>query len=205
MQIISAVRERFEQEKEKWGMNRKTPVEKAIQWAKNYTPSKTKGGIIPHRRKNVLSLTQETAGYLISTLYTFGEKEFARELMKWEVSLQRPDGAFSAIDGVPYTFDTAQVVRGFLSTLDDLPEMEENLRRACDYIEEQIVNQIKGMRTVIHQDTASGYILFYIPSVCHIHVPTEHQTKVYDATEAVFFQEVFGLGNFIKETEFVGG
>jgi malonyl-CoA O-methyltransferase len=42
------------------------------------------------------------------------------------------------MDEVPYTFDTAQVARGFLAVLDDMPEVESNLRRACDYIVNQI-------------------------------------------------------------------
>jgi malonyl-CoA O-methyltransferase len=52
--------------------------------------------------------------------------------------VQKPDGSLAAPDGVPYTFDTAQVIRGFLAVLDDAPELEPNLRRACDYVAGQI-------------------------------------------------------------------
>jgi malonyl-CoA O-methyltransferase len=75
---------------------------------------------------------------LIPTLYEIGEREMALEMARWEASVQRSDGAFSAPDGVPYTFDTAQAVRGFLAVLDEVPELETNIRRACDFILTQI-------------------------------------------------------------------
>ena len=94
------------------------------------------GGILPHGGERVA--TQEVTGYLIPTLHALGERQLAFELARWEASVQQPDGAFTAVDGVPYTFDTAQVVRGFLAVLDELPEMEGPLRRACDFLERQI-------------------------------------------------------------------
>lgn len=115
-------------------MNEKTSLQKAIQWVKNH---RIPGNGIPPFPKHSVA-TQEVTGYLIPTLYHLGEKELARSLARWEASVQRPDGAFSAIDNVPYTFDTAQVIRGFLAVLDDMPEWENNLRRACDYVESQI-------------------------------------------------------------------
>jgi malonyl-CoA O-methyltransferase len=75
---------------------------------------------------------------LIPTLYQIGEREMALEMARWEASVQRSDGAFSAPDGVPYTFDTAQAVRGFLAVLDEAPELETSIRRACDFILAQI-------------------------------------------------------------------
>jgi GT2 family glycosyltransferase/tetratricopeptide (TPR) repeat protein len=112
-----------------------TPQQKAIQWVKNNRMFN--GGIrATHYNGNVA--TEEVTGYLIPTLYEWGERELAKDLAKWEASVQRPDGAFSGVDGVPYTFDTAQVIRGFLAVLDEMPEVEANLRRACDYVESQI-------------------------------------------------------------------
>jgi len=106
--------------------------EKALDWAKRFYKV---GAQVP---RNVVAPTEETAGYFIPTLYKYGEKAIAIELAKWEASRQRPDGAFSGADGVPYTFDTAQVIRGFLATLDDVPELLQPLERACDYVESQI-------------------------------------------------------------------
>jgi malonyl-CoA O-methyltransferase len=77
-------------------------------------------------------------GYLIPTLWDIGERDMALEMARWEASVQRPDGAFTAPDGTPYTFDTAQAVRGFLSLVDVHPEFEVNIRRACGFILTQI-------------------------------------------------------------------
>ena len=92
--------------------------------------------MVPHHKHAVGS--QEVTGYVIPTLYRTGERAMALEMARWEASVQRPDGAFSAPDGVPYTFDTAQAVRGFLAVLDVMPELEKNIRHACDFICTQI-------------------------------------------------------------------
>jgi malonyl-CoA O-methyltransferase len=110
--------------------NNLSSVDKALQWAR--TIYKLDGGKFT-RRPNVVLPTEETTGYMIATLCKFGEKDLAIELAKWEASRQQPSGAFS-YDGVPYTFDTSQVVRGFLAVVDDVPELEDNLRRACEYV-----------------------------------------------------------------------
>jgi malonyl-CoA O-methyltransferase len=112
------------------------PAEKAIAWVKTHRiPG---AGVPPHHKMNVAG--QEGTGYLIPTLYNWGEKELARDFARWEASVQRPDGSFTAPDGVPYTFDTAQVIRGFLAVLDDMPELEDNLTRACEYVESHIAS-----------------------------------------------------------------
>jgi malonyl-CoA O-methyltransferase len=109
-------------------------VARAVQWVKNnQVPG---GGIAVHHRTR--EATQEVTGYLIPTLMNAGEEELAVKLARWEASVQKPDGSLAAPDGIPYTFDTAQVARGFLSVLDQAPELEGNLRRACDYVASQI-------------------------------------------------------------------
>ncbi len=113
---------------------RPNPLEQAVRWFhSNRIPG---GGIRPFPRNPIA--TQEVTGYSIPTLYNVGEKDLARDLARWETSVQNPDGSFSAIDGVPYTFDTAQVIRGFLAVLEDIPELEPNLRRACNYVDRHI-------------------------------------------------------------------
>jgi hypothetical protein len=109
-------------------------VARAVQWVKNHElPG---GGIAVHHRTR--DVTQEVTGYLIPTLVNVGEDALAVKLARWEASVQQPDGSLAAPDGVPYTFDTAQVARGFLAVLDQAPELEGNLRRACDYVTSQI-------------------------------------------------------------------
>lgn len=110
------------------------PVKKAVAWVKaNRVPG---GGIAVHHKSPVA--TQEVTGYLIPTLISVGERELATELALWEASVQRADGSLAAPDDVPYTFDTAQVIRGFLAVVDRIPALETNLRRACDFVADQI-------------------------------------------------------------------
>lgn len=112
----------------------RTPLDRAIDWFKaNRAPD---GGIVPHNGLAVGS--QEVTGYIIPTLYNVGERDLALDLARWQASVQRPDGGFSAVDGVAYTFDTAQAIRGYLAVLDDLPDLEPNIRRACNFIVGQI-------------------------------------------------------------------
>lgn len=81
----------------------------------------------------------EVTGYLIPTLRDVGESDLAMDLARWEASVQAADGSFAApgVD-VAYTFDSAQVIRGFLAVIDEMPELEGNLRRACDFVASQI-------------------------------------------------------------------
>lgn len=114
--------------------SKRLSFEKAIDWIEAHKAPT--GGIVSTNKGPVAS--HEVTGYLIPTLYDIGEKDLARNLARWEASAQRPDGAFTAADGIPYTFDTAQVIRGFLAVYEDMPELEGNLRRACDYVTRQI-------------------------------------------------------------------
>lgn len=81
--------------------------------------------------------TPEVTGYTIPTLLSLGERDFAHELARWEMTVQHDDGAF-ALHGVPHAFDTAQVVRGFLAVVDEMPEVEGSLRSACDFVSSKI-------------------------------------------------------------------
>lgn len=115
-------------------VDKRTSLQKAVDWIKNNRIPNS-GIAVHHKTKNV---TPEVTGYLITSLYNAGEKEFARDLACWEMTVQKPDGSFMAPDNISYTFDTAQVVRGFLSVLDDMPEVESHIRRACDFVVSQI-------------------------------------------------------------------
>jgi malonyl-CoA O-methyltransferase len=112
-----------------------SPLDRAIGWVKaNRIPG---SGIRPHNKSSVH--TMEVTGYLIPTLRDAGERELARDLARWEASVQAPDGSFTAPgEDVAYTFDTAQVIRGFLAMLEEMPELERNLRQACDYVAGQV-------------------------------------------------------------------
>jgi len=109
-------------------------MQRAIGWVRaNRAPG---GGIRVNDKSDAAS--REVTGYLIDSLFRAGEKPLALELARWEAAGQQKNGSVAAPDGVPYTFDTAQVIRGYLAVLDELPEIEPHLRRACDWVAAQI-------------------------------------------------------------------
>jgi len=111
-----------------------TSFARAIQWVHaHHLPA---GGIVPFLGSD--AATQEVTGYLIPTLRDAGEQSLALDLARWLISVQQRDGSFTATDGVPYTFDTAQAIRGLLAVVDELPDVEPHLRRACDFLAGQI-------------------------------------------------------------------
>jgi hypothetical protein len=67
-------------------------------------------GIIVHTRQPVPY--PEVTGYFVPTLYQWGEAELARTCTTWLLSVQLPDGAFPAPDGVPIP-STPQVIRSW--------------------------------------------------------------------------------------------
>ena len=93
-------------------------------------------GIIVHTKE--LVPYPEVTGYFVPTLYQWGEQDLARTCTRWLLSIQLPDGAFPAPDGVPYTFDTGQVMRGLCAALSDMDDIEAPLRRACDWVVKQV-------------------------------------------------------------------
>ena len=77
----------------------------------------------------------EVTGYYIPTLLAIGEVAMAEGFARWLVSIQKPDGSFSLdANGASFVFDTGQVIRGWVSIIDRLPELAAPLKRACDWI-----------------------------------------------------------------------
>ncbi len=115
---------------------KKPSYERAMDWFKaNMVAGQ---GIIVHTRQKVPY--PEVTGYYIPTLYEWGETELARTCTRWLLSIQLADGAFPAPDGTPYTFDTAQIMRGLCAAIDDIPEAADSLRRASDWMLTQVAD-----------------------------------------------------------------
>jgi malonyl-CoA O-methyltransferase len=134
--------------------------ERAMDWFKAHVvPGQ---GIIVHTRQPVPY--PEVTGYWVPTLYQWGEPELARSCTRWLMSIQLADGAFPAPDGVPYTFDTGQIMRGLVAALDDVPGAEASLRRACDWMLAQVDpanGRLKTPSTELWTDIASDLIHTY--------------------------------------------
>jgi malonyl-CoA O-methyltransferase len=119
-------------------------------------------GVIVHSRQPVPY--PEVTGYYIPTLYNWGEKELARTCTRWLLSIQLPDGAFPAPDGVPYTFDTGQVMRGLCAATQDLDGVEGALRKACDWTLRQVdaSGRLNTPSTALWTDIANDLIHTYV-------------------------------------------
>ena len=133
---------------------------RAMDWFKAHTvPGQ---GIIVHTKQPVPY--PEVTGYWIPTLYQWGEPDLARTCTRWLMSIQLPSGAFPAPDGVPYTFDTAQIMRGLCAALNDVEGAEASLRKACDWMLTQVdagTGRLKTPSTELWSDIASDLIHTY--------------------------------------------
>ncbi len=106
-------------------------LQKAIEWIhRNHLQAQAVP--VTHRKKIPYP---EVTGYYIPTLLTIGEIQLAEQFARWLVSVQNPDGSFSLDNPtISYVFDTGQVIRGWVSIIDRLPELADPLMRACDWI-----------------------------------------------------------------------
>lgn len=146
------------------GLDKRSSLEKAVDWVKNHRIHNS--GIVAHHKSK--QVTPEVTGYLIVSLFNAGEKELAFELAQWESLMQQPNGAFLAPDGVEYTFDTAQVMRGFLTVLNDMPQLKINLKRAADYVTEKIDKN--GEVQTVSYDTWKLSDSSYFSRYCDLYV-----------------------------------
>ncbi|MDI6791950.1 MAG: GNAT family N-acetyltransferase [bacterium] len=119
---------------------------RAVNWIKaNTVPNE---GIIVSTRNKISY--PEVTGYLIPTLYKAGERELAFQFAQWLATVQQPNGSFLGPGSkVSFAFDTGQIIRGLVTGLDDLPELEQCLRRACDWI---VDNSSTGGRLPVPSD-----------------------------------------------------
>lgn len=77
----------------------------------------------------------EVTGYYIPTLLQWGEEELACAYAKHLMSVQKEDGAwYDSEDKLPYVFDTGQILKGLIAIRERLPEADEHIIRACDWL-----------------------------------------------------------------------
>lgn len=106
-------------------------IENALKWiAANTVPGQ---GIIVNSRQRISY--PEVTGYYIPTLLSVGQVELARQYATWLTTIQNSDGSFSGPNGSGrYAFDTGQIIRGWVSIVDQMPELTAPIRRACDWM-----------------------------------------------------------------------
>jgi malonyl-CoA O-methyltransferase len=108
----------------------RSPVFRAIEWIHAF--ENPKGGI--YASSNDSSSYPEVTGYLIPTLIECAEKDLAARLTRWLVRIQRRDGSFLSVDGVPHVFDTGQALRGLLAASELVPDAAVAGSRAAEYL-----------------------------------------------------------------------
>ena len=111
--------------------NHSNTLQRAIQWIHD---NHLNGNAVPitHRDRRPYP---EVTGYCIPTLLAVGEVAMAEKFARWLVTVQNPDGSFSLDDpSRNYVFDTGQIIRGWVSIIDRLPELNEPLQRACAWV-----------------------------------------------------------------------
>jgi malonyl-CoA O-methyltransferase len=81
----------------------------------------------------------EVSGYCIPTLLTWGERLLARQYARWLISIQDREGWWpDPTTGYPYTFDTAQVLKGLWAIRPDMPEVDGALERGCRWLLDRV-------------------------------------------------------------------
>ena len=142
-----------------WKKSKKS-YDRALDWFKNNTVEND-GAIIVHTKTP--EAYAEVTGYYIPTLYTWQQTEYARSFTRWLMSVQLDSGAFPAPDGVPYSFDTGQIMRGLCAALNDVDGAKESLIRAGDWMLTQIEpnGRMTTPSTELWDDIASDLIHTY--------------------------------------------
>jgi len=90
------------------------------------------GGMYAH--PGAANLFPEITGYLIPTLLGYGEDALATRLVKWLLRVQTRNGSYRGPSGISHVFDTGQVLRGLLSTIDIVEGTFEASKRAARYL-----------------------------------------------------------------------
>ena len=77
----------------------------------------------------------EVSGYYIPTLIRWNNHDLAIQYAKWLCDIQKNDGSWWGTENdMPYVFDTAQIIKGLLAIRVFLPEVDENINRACEWL-----------------------------------------------------------------------
>jgi malonyl-CoA O-methyltransferase len=137
----------------------KNSIDAALSWFRSHRIGEQ--GVIVHTRNP--RPYPEVTGYFVPTLYEWQEDELARSCLRWLLTVQLRDGAFPASDGVAYTFDTAQVMRGLNAGMQRGEPVEQALRRAAHWLLGQMTEsgRLGTPSTELWGDIANDLIHIY--------------------------------------------
>jgi malonyl-CoA O-methyltransferase len=124
---------------------RRPPVEAALEWLLVWGPQDDAG--LPINRPGP---SPQLVGLCLETLLWLGCREPARRWAARLVALQRPDGSLPGPDQAGASLsDTASTLRGWLATLDDVPELEQPARRAAAWLRSHAEHVISHTSSLI--------------------------------------------------------
>lgn len=136
-------------------------TKKAMEWIEKNSISQE--GII--NNTGLPKSYPEVSGYYIPTLLKWGERERALTYAKWLCSIQHEDGAWYDTNGNhPYTFDTAQILKGLLA-IRHIYDCDENIKRGCDWLITNI-NEFGDLTTPCKESQDEGVCSQLIHSYC---------------------------------------
>jgi len=85
-------------------------MNQTLKWVKNM--EMPGGGLSAWQDGYKAPAYPECTGYMIPTLYDYGEGKLAQRCADWLVSIQNTDGSWNGINNEPQTFDTSTIVEG---------------------------------------------------------------------------------------------
>ena len=123
-------RRRLARRRRKLGDRSMMSYDRALGWITRY--SQPGGGVAQTSRSH--TPYPEVTGYLIPTLFQFGDRDLAMAHAGWLRRQQRSDGSIPGPNGRPYTFDTGQALRGFLAALESDQSFEVAAAQAAEFV-----------------------------------------------------------------------
>ena len=133
---VLGVKVSFKRKNKKKNINYLKKYKLAKKWIEKYTVD-NKGICVESNQPN--TIYPECTGYYIPTLLKFGDKKRAIDFGNYLITIQNEDGSWNEPSGkVPYTFDTAQILKGLVAlienNLDENDKYKNALLKGCDYI-----------------------------------------------------------------------
>lgn len=129
----------------------------------------------------------EVTGYLVPTLFLYNETKLSDDYLKFLTDVQNKDGSFNAPGkDIPFAFDTAQVVQGFLSKSQNF---KDQIINACNWI---ISHSSNNGRLPVPDDASWDMGKHgTVPESVHIYAlpPIKKAGEIFDIPKFVKFAE----------------
>lgn len=165
--------------------NYQKKYELAKKWIEKYTVD-NKGICVESNQPN--TIYPECTGYYIPTLLKFGDRERAVNFGNYLITIQNEDGSWNEPSGeVPYTFDTAQILKGLVALiengLDKNDKYKTALIKGCDYI----LSMQREDGSIATQDYSQWWLPYgkQVPETIHMYClePLRKAAQIYGIEE----------------------